>query len=92
VAGLLLSAGDTSYSAAQLDANLASIRFRPFGSFGDPVEVATMVRTMILRAEVAHRTGDTGPARRWSRAVLALWGGADGTFQGELGWMRAEAR
>ncbi len=92
VAGLLLAAGDSTYSVAQLDANLASVRFRTFGSFGNPVEVATMIRTMILRAELARRTGDPGQARRWSRAVIALWGGADRTFQPELEWMRAEAR
>jgi hypothetical protein len=47
---------------------------------------------MILRAEVAHRTGDTGPARRWSRAVLALWGGAEAPFSAEIEWMRAQVQ
>jgi hypothetical protein len=92
VAALLLAAGDSTDAAAQLDANLASIRFRTFGSFGNPVEVATLIRTMMLRAELAHRTGDTGQARRWSGAVLALWGGAEQTFQAELEWMRTPAR
>jgi hypothetical protein len=92
VARLLLVAGDTTYSAAQLDANLASIRFRPFGSFGNPVEVATMIRTMILRAEVARWGRDPGQVRRWSRAVLALWGGAEAPFSAEIEWMRAQVQ
>lgn len=92
VAELLVAAGDTALATAWLEENLASIRFRPYASFGNPVEVATMIRAMMLRAELAHRGGDARSAGRWSTAIVALWGGADPTFDGDLELIRRLAR
>jgi hypothetical protein len=89
---LLLLAGDTAGAVARLDHSLSGIRFRTFSSFGDPVEAATMVRTMMVQAEVSHRLQQPAEARRWARAVLALWDGADRSFEPELERMRALAR
>jgi hypothetical protein len=92
LSALFLAAGDTVHAIARLDASLGAIRFRPFSSFGSAVELATMVRSMMLRAELADRLGDAATARRWARAVTVLWDGADATFAPELDRMRALAR
>lgn len=92
IAELLAAAGDTAHATAWLDGNLASIRFRPYGSFGNPVEVATMIRSMMLRAELAQRAGDARSAERWSTAVALLWGGADPTFDDDMDLIRRLAR
>jgi hypothetical protein len=92
LAALLLAAGDTAHATVRLDASLGAIRFRPFSSFGNAVEVATMVRSMMLRAELADHLGDAATARRWARAVIALWGGADSEFSHELTAMRRLAQ
>ncbi|GJG85470.1 hypothetical protein tb265_06510 [Gemmatimonadetes bacterium T265] len=43
---------------------------------------------MALRAELAARTGQQPAARRWSRAVLDLWGGGDRPLSELLDRMR----
>ncbi|MDH5282696.1 MAG: serine/threonine protein kinase [Gemmatimonadota bacterium] len=91
IAALLLAAGDTLLATRYLDHNLASIRFRSYESFGNPVELATMVRAMILRARLADRVGDAATARRWAGAVVTLWSGADDTFMPEIRRLRTMA-
>lgn len=92
LAALLAFAGDTAQAVSLLEATLSSIRFRPPSRFGDPVEVATMVRAMMLRAVLGHHTGDEASARRWSRSARILWEGADSTFAAEVLLMRQLAR
>jgi hypothetical protein len=77
VAALFAAQGDTTRAMQTLDASLATIRYRPYASFGDPVEVATMVRAMALRADLAERLGQSATGRQWATAVTILWADAD---------------
>jgi hypothetical protein len=40
-------------------------------------QVATLVRGMALRAELAAQAGDTAGSRRWAQHVVTLWSNAD---------------
>jgi hypothetical protein len=51
-------------------------------------EVATLVRGMALRAELAARAGDPTAARRWAQDVLTLWSNADSELQPTITRMR----
>ncbi|MDH4131614.1 MAG: hypothetical protein OEV95_07380, partial [Gemmatimonadota bacterium] len=88
IARLLTAAGDTAGAIRWLDQSLASVRFRDHAKFGDPVEVATLVRAMMLRATLAAETGDRTQARRWASAVVALWNQAEAAFQQDVQQMR----
>jgi len=43
--------------------------------------VATLVRGMALRAELAGWAGDSTVAKRWAKNVVQLWSGADRELQ-----------
>jgi hypothetical protein len=51
-------------------------------------EVATLVRGMALRAELAARAGDTTAAKRWAADVVTLWSGADAELQPRVKMMQ----
>jgi hypothetical protein len=51
-------------------------------------QVATLVRGMALRADVAAARHDSRTARRWARDVVLLWSGADRELQPTVMRMR----
>jgi tetratricopeptide (TPR) repeat protein len=74
---VLLAIGDTAAAVLLLDQSIGAP-----GTLGtDLLDVmplgASLVRAMILRAELAERAGDHDTARRWATAVVELWGKAD---------------
>jgi hypothetical protein len=50
--------------------------------------VATLVRGMVLRAELAAEAGDSATAKRWANDVVLLWSGADQELQPTVKRMR----
>ena len=76
-ARLLLAVGDTATAVRTLDAPLdslvalhtATLRFLPIAG--------ALVRMMALRANLAVARGEEQTARRWARAVVTLWSGAE---------------
>ncbi len=91
-AQLLLAIGDTTKAIAFLDRYLDDLHNLPRHHFRQPYQPATIVRLMIIRAEVAARRGDRAAARKWSRAVLELWHDADRELQPVLRRMRTFSR
>ena len=80
-ARLWLALHDTAAAVSQLDATLNGIRNYDSGRLRDPVIVASMLRSMVLRADIASAAGDSESARRWGRVVAELWSGADAGLQ-----------
>ena len=76
-ARLLLAVGDTTRAAAALDRMLDRLRFSPPGALNLTVSMATLVRAMALRAEIAAARKESGAPVQWGRAVAALWSNAD---------------
>jgi len=80
-ARLAVAVGDTLTAQHNLDATLSNLTGL-YSALLDYVPLAgCLVRMMALRAEVAAASGDTDTARRWARAVLALWSGAEPGLQ-----------
>jgi DNA-binding SARP family transcriptional activator len=76
-AHLMLAGRDTARAAAMLDALLDGIPIRPEGSLQDPIRIASIIRAMALRAELAAAARDASRASRWAAAVATLWRNAD---------------
>jgi tetratricopeptide (TPR) repeat protein len=76
-ARLLLAVGDTTRAAAALDRMLDRLRFSPPGALNLTVSMATLVRAMALRAEIAAARKESGAPVQWGRAVASLWSNAD---------------
>jgi len=76
-ARLLLQLGDTLTATEYLGRSLDALPTLGSMLLSLVSESAGLVRAMVLRAELAARTGDAATAQRWSRAVLALWSDAD---------------
>ena len=72
-ASVLASLGDHAGAAAWLDPTLDSISLIAPVRLSDAVRAASLVRAMVLRADVAAASGDAATARRWARPVVALW-------------------
>ena len=65
--------GDTRQAIALLDPSLSSLPERESYQMSSPVEAATMVRVMALRALLADQAADRPGAAKWAQVVLALW-------------------
>jgi hypothetical protein len=87
-AWLLLEAGDTAAATRLLDLSLEALPTLGTAVIDQLPEVATLVRGMALRAELAGRPGDSTTAKRWAKNVLLLWSGADGELQPTVKRMR----
>jgi tRNA A-37 threonylcarbamoyl transferase component Bud32/tetratricopeptide (TPR) repeat protein len=74
---LLLSIGDTTDAIATLDRLLDRTRFSTPGALHHLPLLATLLRAMALRAEIAAARKESGLALQWGRAVTTLWAGAD---------------
>jgi serine/threonine protein kinase/tetratricopeptide (TPR) repeat protein len=91
LAWLRAAAGDSSGAMKQLDQALDALPSVSTMSLREGATAASAVRAMILCADLASRAGDTRTARKWSRAVVILWGGADPALQPIVRRMRALA-
>jgi hypothetical protein len=89
---ILAQAGQPAQAAAWLDSAFVGMANAPATSFADPVQVGSLVRAMVLRAELARQLGDPAGAQRWARAVTALWDGADAGFADVVSQMQSLAR
>jgi hypothetical protein len=76
-AWLRLEVGDTAEAARLLDLSLEALPTMRTEILDQLPQVATLVRGMALRAELAARAGEHATAQRWARHVLELWRGAD---------------
>ncbi|HET9013173.1 MAG TPA: hypothetical protein VFN38_15210, partial [Gemmatimonadaceae bacterium] len=85
---ILLALRDTTAARTQLDVALAALpRVRSMLTEVPP-QAAAVGRAMILRAQLAARTGDRPTAERWARSAQLLWGGADPDLRAPLDELR----
>jgi len=83
-ARLLLVVGDTATAVRTLDAPLDSLVALHTATLDYLPLAGCLVRMMALRADLAAARGGGATARRWASAVVALWGGAEPSFQTTL--------
>ncbi len=76
-AWLRATVGDTARSIQFLDNSLRGLSRAPQSMLMSASIPAALVRAMILRADLAARTGDGATADRWSGAARQLWKGGD---------------
>ncbi len=91
-AWLLYQAGDPYGATELLDRSLSALRSFPPQPMTDVAEIASLIRAMALRADLAVREGTYGTAQRWGAAVATLWLGADAELQPLVERMRKESR
>jgi tetratricopeptide (TPR) repeat protein len=89
VSWLRAEQGDTLGATAQLDRVLGSLPSINANSLREPASAASAVRMMVLRADIAAANNDSVTARRWAKAVLDLWAGADAPVRQVLLRMKA---
>jgi serine/threonine protein kinase/tetratricopeptide (TPR) repeat protein len=87
-AWLLLALGDTAQAVHLLDLSLEALPTLRTGLLDQLPQVATFVRGMALRAELADRARDSTTAKHWAQNVLLLWSGADRELQPTVRTMR----
>jgi serine/threonine protein kinase/tetratricopeptide (TPR) repeat protein len=87
-AWLLLELGDTAQATRLLDLSLDALPTLGTYLLDQLPQIATLVRGMALRAELAAQAGDSSTARRWARDVTLLWSGADSELQPTVTRMR----
>ena len=83
--------GDTTAAIAQLDRSLGALPGLSPSALHEAGSAAAIVRAMILRADLAARTGDSDTARKWATSVVVLWSNADDGLQPEVARMRSLA-
>lgn len=76
-AALLAKLGRSRDASEQLDPVLRSLAFSEPQHFADVANSGSLVRAMVLRADLAQRAGDAVTARTWARAVALLWENCD---------------
>jgi hypothetical protein len=69
--------GDTLSAITWLDRTLAQVSGYEPEVLGDQATLASLIRSMLLRGQLAARRADELTARRWGSAVYALWSNAD---------------
>ncbi len=74
---LLMAAGDTVGAIKWLSPSLAALHRANFSRFGLTIQPIALVRSMVLRADLAAQTGDMATAASWARPVTVLWSSAD---------------
>ncbi len=80
-AWLAAQIGDTARAQELLDGGMEATSGLSARVLSDPMESGSLLRAMLLRAEIAGRTGDKARARRWGQAVLVFWRDADPELQ-----------
>jgi eukaryotic-like serine/threonine-protein kinase len=88
VAWLTAASGDTSGAVRQLDRALGSLSSLTAPSLREPASAASAGRSMVLRAEIAAARGEIDMRRKWARALVDLWAGADPPLQPAVARMR----
>jgi hypothetical protein len=73
--------GDTATAIQWLDHALNEVRTYDPNVLTDQPSLASFIRLMVLRAELAAATHDDATARRWATAVTVLWSRADPELQ-----------
>ena len=87
-ATILLVLGDTAAATRQLDAALEALpRSRSILLEVTP-QAGAVGRAMLLRAQLATRSGDRAMAERWVRSVHTLWGDADPELRAQIDALR----
>jgi hypothetical protein len=93
-AKLWVDLGDNARASRTLDSMLDQLRFADTKALSEPGNAASLVRAMILRAELARKIGDRASARRWAVAAGTLWSTADKDLAPDVrklsdyGWVR----
>jgi tRNA A-37 threonylcarbamoyl transferase component Bud32/tetratricopeptide (TPR) repeat protein len=88
-AWLLLAIGDTNQAIQLLDLSLDALPAMRTEILDQLPQIATLVRGMALRADLAAARHDTTTASRWARDVVLLWSGADQELQPTVTRMRS---
>ncbi len=91
-AAALATIGDLEGAMAWLDPPLSQMRFSASQDYASPARIGPLLRSAVLRATLANRTGDAASARLWARAVVVLWSGADEFLQPTVRTMEQYAR
>jgi len=73
---LLTAIGDTAGAVRLLDNSLRGLSKMPANTLRESI-AGSLVRAIILRAEIAWKKNDRPAAEEWSRAAVALWGRGD---------------
>jgi hypothetical protein len=74
---LFLAVHDTADAEWLLGKVLDNLPAARTALISEPWSAGSLVRAMVLRAQVAARRGDGVAARRWAAGAAALWSGAD---------------
>jgi hypothetical protein len=88
-AWLLLAIGDTAQATELLDLSLDALPTMRTEILDQLPQVATLVRGMALRADIAAARHDSTTADRWARDVVLLWSNADPELQPTVSRMRS---
>jgi tRNA A-37 threonylcarbamoyl transferase component Bud32/tetratricopeptide (TPR) repeat protein len=80
--------GDSGAAEAQLDSVLNAVRWFPPGRMQSMPQTGSLLRAMMLRAELAARSGDRATASRWATPITVLWENSEPPLQKVLGRMR----
>jgi hypothetical protein len=88
-AWLLLAIGDTAQATRLLDLSLDALPAARTEILDQLPQVATLVRGIALRADLAASHHDSTTASRWARDVVLLWSGADQELQPTVSRMRS---
>ena len=91
-ASALVRMSDAAGARARLDPTLNAVRSTASQDLAFTSQAGSLVRAMILRADLANRMGDASTARLWARAVVELWSGADQFLQPTVQRMQQLAR
>jgi tetratricopeptide (TPR) repeat protein len=83
--------GDTAAAISQLDRSLRALPGLSPPALREAGAAAAIVRAMVLRTDLAAKTGDTVTAHKWGRTVSILWSSADPSLQPDLKRMQALA-
>jgi len=76
-ARLLSAAGDSAGAISWLDPSLGALQRVSLRRFTADIQAVALVRSMVLRADLAMAAGARETAAAWARAVIVLWSSAD---------------
>ena len=88
----MAASGDVPSAIGWLDQLLESLYEKAPRVPDEPIEAASLLRAMALRAELGASAGDDREARKWAAAVALLWSDADAWLQPLVGRMRTLSR
>jgi tRNA A-37 threonylcarbamoyl transferase component Bud32 len=91
-ASALVRLGEFRGAIDRLNPTLRDVRYTASQDLAFIDRAGSLVRVMVLRADLAHRVSDDETARVWARAVVDLWSGADKFLQPTVQRMQLLAR